>query len=147
MKRDAENYIDPRRAAIIAAILAAMPGTRRTISARSGVHVATISKVVGLLYAAREVHIAGWEKHPVRGPECPVYGAGPGVDAPDTRPRLTRKEISDRFEARVKGTDKGYTRRAKQRSGWWTRKAKAKPQHPFSALFVGVRLPSVNAEG
>lgn len=145
MKKQAEGYVNPLRILTIKAILASLPGAQVAISARSGIHKATVSKIVKELRKAGAIHIVSWNPHPVRGPSIPVYTNGPGEDAIDTRPRLTRKEISERFEKRIKGTDKAYTREAKRRNRHWVAKAKATPNTWASALFAG-RLP-LNAEG
>jgi hypothetical protein len=82
----------------------------------------------------RQVHIGKWLPHPVRGPSMPVWHAGPGEDAPDTLPRLTKKEISDRFEKRIKGTEKHDQRKAKHRSRHWEKKATASKKGWAAAL-------------
>jgi DNA-binding Lrp family transcriptional regulator len=146
MKKQAEGYVNPLRILTIKAILASLPGAQVAISARSGIHKATVSKIVKELRKAGAIHIVSWNPHPVRGPSIPVYTNGPSEDAIDTRPRLTRKEILERFEKRIKGTEKQDQRLARYRSRHWVKKAKATPHDWAATLFVGVRLP-LNAEG
>lgn len=146
MKCQADNYIHPRTARVIAAYLAALPGTQTQIRERSGLRESSTVKFTKRLHGAY-MHIGHFVPHPRGGPSIPFYVAGQGEDAIDDLPRMTKQETSARYEARIKGTERDDVRKAKHRAQWWKKKAKATPQTPFSALFVGVRLPSVNVEG
>jgi hypothetical protein len=131
---EAEVYVDPRRARTLAAIKAALPATKMQASASSGIHRATVMRLVSQMHEEGRVHIGRWQPHPVRGPNVPVYFDGPGEDVPDTLPRLTRKQISARYEKRIAGTEKQDKRRARQRTRHWEKKAKAAPKGWAAAL-------------
>jgi hypothetical protein len=130
------EYVNPKRARTIDAILAVLPATKTEIEQQSGVHFATVVKVMPELHKAGKVHIGAWRAHPVHGPSMAVYHAGSGADAVDTLPRLTRKQISQRYEKRIKGTEKYDQRKARHRSRHWEKKAKAAPQNWAAALFT-----------
>jgi len=130
------DYVNPKRARTIAAILAVLPATKTEIEHRAGVHFATVLKVMPELHKAGKVHIGAWRAHPVHGPSMAVYHAGPGVDAQDTLPRLTRQQISERYEKRIRGTEKYDQRKARHRSRHWEKKAKAAPKNWAAALFM-----------
>jgi hypothetical protein len=135
---ECSDHVNPKRAQTIAAILAALPATQRQIEQKAGLHRATVCKVMAIRRPGepekRQVHIGGWLPHPVRGPSMPVWHAGPGEDVPDTLPRLTKKQIADRFEKRIKGTEKHDQRKARHRSRHWEKKAKAAPKGWAAAL-------------
>ena len=129
------EYVNPKRARTIAAILAALPATKTEIEQRAGVHHATVTKVMPGLHKGGKVHIGAWRPHPVHGPSMAVYHAGEGEDVPDTLPRLTKKEIADRYVKRIKGTEKYDLRKARDRNRHWKKKAAAKPKNWAAALF------------
>lgn len=131
---ECDAYVEPKRARSIAAILGALPATKGEIPARAGVHRTTVFKVIAELHAGRKVHIGAWEPHPIHGPPMAVYYAGPGEDVPDTLPRLTKKERSDRFEKRIKGTERHDLRKARHRSRHWEKKAVATKKGWAAAL-------------
>jgi hypothetical protein len=126
---ECEAYVNPKRAQTIAEIVAALPAIQLQIEQRTGLHRATVCRVIAAMHPKepekRQLHIGKWLPHPVRGPSMPVWYAGPGEDVPDTLPRLTKKEIADRFEKRIKGTEKHDQRKARHRSRHWEKKAKA----------------------
>jgi hypothetical protein len=132
------EYVNPKRARAVAAILAALPATKRQIEGKTGLSHTTICKVISALHPEdpqkRQMHIGGWLTHPVRGPSMAVYHDGPGEDVPDTLPRLTKKQIADRFEKRLKGTEKHDQRKARHRSRHWEKKAMAAPKSWAAAL-------------
>lgn len=132
------EHVSPKRARAIAALLAVLPATHRQIQERAGLHRATVCRLIPILHPSdpekRHVHVGRWLPHPVRGPSMPVWHAGPGEDVPDTLPRLTKKEIADRFEKRIKGTEKHDQRKARHRNRHWEKKAKAAPHGIFAAL-------------
>jgi hypothetical protein len=129
------NRINPRTAFAIAAFMGALPGTKSQVIAKSGLNHSTVAKLVKQFHG-KTIRIAGWAPHPVRGPEIPVFDVGTEPDAPDTRKRLTRKQINKRYEKRIKGTDTFDRRRAKRSSYWFEQKAKSKPHTWASALFI-----------
>lgn len=128
--------MNPKRVRSIAAILAVLPATKAEIGRRAGLHHATVIKVMPGLHESGKVHIGAWQRHPVRGPSMAVYHAGPGQDVEDTLPRLTRQEITARFEQRIKGTEKYDMRKARHRSRHWLKKAAATPKTWAAALFT-----------
>jgi hypothetical protein len=121
-------------------ILAALPGTKMQLAESAGLHKATAIRTVNRLHAAGQIHIGRWMPHPVRGPTMPVYVAGPGKDAADALPRLSRQQISQRHEAKIKGTETMDARRARQRNRWWEKKAATTKQTWLSAL-TSIRAP------
>jgi hypothetical protein len=143
MKAQAEGYIDPRRAAVTAAYLAALPGTQKQIASKAGIANSTVAVLTPILHGPK-MHIGGWTPHPRSGPPSPIYFAGVGEDVPENVPRLTRKEIHDRYDARIKGTEEAEIRRKTRSTRKWLAKAKAAPNTWLAIL--GVRA-SVNGEG
>lgn len=144
MKSQAENYIHPRTAKVVAAYLAALPGTQTQIRERSGLRESSTVKFTKRLHGTH-MHIGKFVPHPRGGPPIPFYVAGPGEDAIDDLPRMTKRETSARYEASIKGTEKDDIRKAKHRSQHWKKKAKATPNPWFGAL-PGARA-SMTAEG
>lgn len=128
------EYVHPKRAKAIQAVLAVLPATKAEIAKRAGVHRTTVFKVIAELHKARRVHIAAWQPHSIHGPPMAIYHAGPGEDAPDTVPRLTKKDIRDRFERRLKGTERHDQRKARHRSRHWEKKAVATKKGWAAAL-------------
>jgi hypothetical protein len=126
-------------------ILSHLPGSRMQLAERTGLHRTTVIHTVNKMHADGELRICRWVRHPVRGPSIPIYSAGPGKDAVDKIPRLTKKQISARYEERIKGTEKHDQRKAYQRSRWWTKKAVATPQTWFSALMPAKQSKSNEA--
>lgn len=124
----------PRRARAIAAITAVLPATKGQIRERTGLNHTTIIRVVTTMHQSGEMHISRWVPHPVHGPSMAVFALGPGIDAVDNLPRLTRKEIVRRYEARIKGTEKHDLRKSQHRSRHWEKKALSAPQTWASAL-------------
>lgn len=131
---EANDSVHPKRARTIAAVLAALPATKAEIPGRADVHRTTVFKVVAELHKGRQVHIGAWQPHTLHGPPMAIYHAGPGDDAPDTLPRLTKKQIADRYEQRIKGTERHDLRKARHRSRHWEKKAKAAPKGWAAAL-------------
>ena len=129
-----KDGMHPARARAIAAILAVLPATATEVKQRAGLHHATVSKVMPILRKAGEVYVGAWRPHPLRGPSMAVFHAGPGEDVADTLPRLTRKQIIERYEKRLKGTEKADKRKAKHRSRHWIKKAAAAPRTWLSSL-------------
>lgn len=146
MSRNPKGADNPKRARSLAIFLAALPATHAQITAKTGMCRKTILRITKAHRAL--IRVGGWTPHPVHGPSIAIWMVGAGPDVPDTLPRLTRKEISARYEKKVRANpDKLLRRRAMQRMVHWTKKARTTPQHPFSALFAGVRVGSLNAEG
>lgn len=67
----------------------AMPGTMAQLVKRSGWHHDTVSRWVRKMRAAGECRIVGWQRPNGSGNFVPVYGEGPGEDAPCTLKPLT----------------------------------------------------------
>lgn len=132
----AAEHSKPKRARTVAKILEALPATKTQIRERTGLHQATVLKVMPELHESDAVHVGGWLPHPLHGPSMAVYHAGPGEDVPDTLPRLTRQQISERYENRIKGTEKHDQRKARHRSRHWIKKAAATPKNWAAALFA-----------
>lgn len=146
MNRFPEGYINPKRAASLAAFAAALPGTHRQIIERSGLSKTTVGTLIAELHG-KNIRVAKWLPHPVRGPSIAVYAKGTAPDAVDTLPRVTKRQAYERYEARIKGTITADIRLAKHRSRYWEKKAARTPNAWASALFAGVRVPTMNAEG
>lgn len=134
MKRP-EGYVDPRRAANIAAVLAALPGTRGQIIERTELHKDTVRKILRKLHG-KELRVGRWKRHPVHGPSIAVFVRGGGADAPDNLPRMTSAQRSARYEAKIKGTWRHDRRKAKQLSYYFAKRAAAAPKNWASALFA-----------
>lgn len=145
MKRPAD-YVHPRRLAAVDAVLGALPATRAQIAERTGLNKSTVWKILKALWGT-QLHVGRWTPHPVRGPSIAVFVRGAGPDAPDNLPRLTRQQISTRYEARIKGTEKHDKRKARQLSYYFAKRASAMPRHWASALFVMGRRATAQARG
>jgi hypothetical protein len=130
------EHVNPKRAQTIAAVLGVLPATKAEIGPRAGLNKTTVLKVMPELHKAQQVHIGAWKPHPIHGPPMAIYHAGPGKDVPDTLPRLTKKQRSDRYEKRIKGTEKHDQRKARHRSRHWEKKAKATKKGWAAALGV-----------
>lgn len=130
------GYVHPTRARTIVAILAVLPATKVEIEQLTGINHTTVVKVVREMHRSTTIHVGKWRPHPVHGPSMAVYYAGPGEDAKDELPRLTRKQISDRYEKRLKGTEGYHKRKARHRNRYWTEKAAATPKNWAAALFI-----------
>ena len=124
----------PARARTVAAILEVLPATASEIRKKTGLNHATVGKVIPIMRGGQQMHVGDWRPHPRKGPSMAVFHPGPGVDVPDTLPRLTRQQIVERYEKRIKGTEKFDQRRARQRSRHWEKKAAAAPKTWLSAL-------------
>jgi hypothetical protein len=131
---DPSEYVHPKRARTIAAVLAVLPATKADIVPLAELNRTTVFKVVAQLHETGQVYIGSWRPHPIHGPPMAIYHAGPGTDVPDTLPRLTKKQRSDRYEKRIKGTERHDQRKARHRSRHWETKAKAAPKGWAAAL-------------
>jgi hypothetical protein len=118
-------------------ILAALPSTKIGIVRKTGIHPRTVLKWIGRLHG-NGVYIKGWLPHPVRGPAMAVYARGNKPDAPNTLPKLTKKEVRERYRDRWAGTEKGDKRSARYRERYWQKKA-AKCGDPLVAALFGSR--------
>lgn len=116
-------------------ILSAMPGAVQDIAAEIGMPETSTLRIITLLRSEGLCHLARWVRNDRLVPVA-TYRAGPGMDAANNLPRMSRKEINDRFNKRIKGTDKHDQRKARQRSAHWEKKAAAKPHTWASALFI-----------
>lgn len=131
---EALDYVHPKRARTIAAVLAALPATKADLPRRAEVDRTTVFRVMAELHKGGKVHVGAWQPHPIHGPPMAIYHAGPGEDVPDTIPRLTKKQLSDRYEKRIKGTERHDKRKAKHRSRHWEKKATATKKGWAAAL-------------
>lgn len=127
--------VHPRTVLAIGAFMAAMPGTKSEIIQRSGLNHTTVTRFIRRFHRLF-IRVCAWRPHPVRGPESPIFDLGCAPDAIDKRRRLTRSQISARYEDRIHGTDAFDRRRAKRASIYFEKKAKKTPQSWFSALGV-----------
>jgi hypothetical protein len=139
-------HINLKRARSITTFMSALPGTHGQITARSSLNKSTVGKLIIALHG-KGVRISKWLPHPVRGPSLAVYAEGTEPDALDTVPRLTKRQIYERYEAGIKGTERADQRLARYRSRHWLKKAAATPHSWASALFGAAGVPVVNAEG
>lgn len=117
-------------------ILACLPATKADARKKTGLSPKTVLKWFDLLHEAHEIYIDRWVPHPRKGPRMAVYARGNKPDAPCKLQTLTRKQVHERYRVRCEKDGRADVKRAKDRSKWWEKKAKAKPQTPFSALFV-----------
>lgn len=119
-------------------ILAAMPGTVQEIAAAIGMPVTSTLRTIAQLRVDGLCHLGRWVRNE-RLVSVATYRAGRGIDAINNLPRMSRKEINDRFNKRIRGTDKHDQRKARQRSAHWEKKAAAKPHSWASALFINMK--------
>lgn len=118
-------------------ILAAMPGSVHDIASEIGMPTTSTLRMINGLRSEGLCHLSRWVRND-RLVAVATYRAGPGVDAANKLPKMSRKEINDRFNKRIKGTDKHDERKARQRSAHWEKKAVAKPHTWASALFINM---------
>jgi hypothetical protein len=116
-------------------ILAAMPGAVADIAMEIGMPVTSTLRMVNTLRGEGLCHLARWVRN-ARLVAVATYRAGPGIDATNKLQRMSRKEINERFNKRIKGTDKHDERKARQRSAHWEKKAATTPHTWASALFI-----------
>lgn len=120
-------------------VLAAMPGTRGEIEARTGISKVCVWTWVKALHEAGECHISGWNRVE-RGPFTPTYSPGPGKDKPCTLKPYTPAQIAKRFVRRAKEDGSWDVRKARERAKYRADKAAANGDPLVQALF-GARAP------
>ena len=116
-------------------VLGAMPGTKADIVIKSGVSQAAVLRWVRLLHAERRIYIASWKPHPRAGAAMAVYAVGNLPDVPCILPRLTKRQIRLRFEAKAKKDGRYDSMKARWRNKYWIRKAGALGDPLVAALF------------
>ncbi|MDQ1921655.1 hypothetical protein [Massilia pseudoviolaceinigra] len=127
--RAANKRPDSRRAASIALILGSLPGTKTQLVERTGICRDVVYSAVNQLHSepGRQIRICKWLPHPLGGPSMAVYEVGTEPDAKDTLRRLTKAQISARYYANLKKTDRYDQMKAKWRSKHWEKKAAKAP--------------------
>ena len=120
-------------------VLGAMPGTKADIVIKSGVSQAAVLRWIRLLHTERKIYIASWKPHPRAGAAMAVYAVGDLLDEPCTLPRLTKRQIRLRFEAKAKKDGRYDSMKARWRSKYWIRKASAVGDPLVAALFGAAR--------
>lgn len=123
-----------------AAVLAAMPGTRPEIEAKTGLGAATVWRWVKDLHGpdegrGRECHIGRWRHCETGGRPMPVYVAGPGRDAPCRLTPATDAERASRYRERLRRSGEWEDKKARMRARYW---AKRPPKRdPLTAALFG----------
>jgi hypothetical protein len=120
------------------AVLAAMPGTRAQIEAKTGLSTGAVQKRLLQLRRDDRAHIGAWERAPegVHGSHwIPVYHAGPGPDVPCRFKARTRKQIMAAFFKRARESGAIDTINAKKRARYWEAKAATRGDPMVAALF------------
>lgn len=120
-------------------VLGAMPGTKADIVIKSGVSQAAVLRWIRLLHADRKIYIADWKPHPRAGAAMAVYAVGDLPDAPCKLKHLTKRQIRLRFEAKAKQDGRWDSMKARWRSKYWIRKARAVGDPLVAALFGAAR--------
>jgi hypothetical protein len=137
------NYLNTRTIRCVLAFESALPGTMTQITQGSGLSKTHVMRLIKHFHR-KALRVAKWLPHPVHGPAMPVWDIGAEPDAIECLPRLSRQEITRRYEDRIKGTEKHDQRKAVHRSKHWRLKALKAKQGWASALFVGMRVEVVH---
>lgn len=114
-------------------ILQSMPGTTAELATKSGWHLPTVQRWVRTMRKAGECRIADWRRPNGSGNFVPVYGKGPGEDAPCTLKPLTPSDDWQLAKQRY-GMD---TLRAKERARHWALQARRGRRDPLMAALFG----------
>lgn len=148
---------NPRRGMEAAkAVLAVLPAGYAKIVRKTKLSPKKIRYTLELMRKAGLCHIGGWARAEDRGSLGPVIHAGPGQDVPCKLKALTQRQYECRYRKRLQRAiqqadagkeDARYSRRISlHKADQTVRRTLVEPQTPFSALFVGVRIP-LNVEG
>lgn len=119
-------------------VLAALPGTRAQLQAKTGLTEHTVQKHLRRLRLDQQAHIGGWVRAPEGVYGChwiAVYHAGPGPDAPCRFKPKTRKQINEAFARRARESGQIDTIHAAKRARYWSRKAQQRRDPLLAALF------------
>lgn len=119
-------------------ILAAMPGRSPDIAAQLDMPATSILYTIRQMRSEGLCHIGKWQANH-RGMPVAVFRRGKGIDAVENLPRLSKKQIQDRFRKRIQYTVKHDERKARQRSAHWEKKAAITPHNWASALFMSTK--------
>jgi hypothetical protein len=115
-------------------ILQSMPGTTAQLVEKSGWHIDTVHRWLRRMRKTGECRIADWQRPNRSGNFVPIYGMGPGEDAPCTLKPLTPSEDWKLAKQRY-GMD---TLRAKERARHWALKARrGQVKDPLVAALFG----------
>lgn len=115
-------------------VLDAMPGTQAQIIERTGLGLATVSRWVADLRAARQARIAGWQAPANGGPLAAIYGRGNRKDRP--KPPSPPAELRvRRYRARLRASGEWVDRQARQRARYWA--SKPPRRDPLVAALFG----------
>lgn len=131
------------RHAYRAAVLAAMPGTRREIEERAHVSESTARAWINYLRRSGESHIGHWVATPGR--PLPFHLPGPGKDAKKPKCKTGSQYCREsRERAKLNGT--ADIRKIKRQAKIEAKRAASKPNKWFSALLAPVRKSSYSAK-
>lgn len=115
-------------------VLEAMPGTQAQIIERTGLGLATVSRWVADLRAARQARITGWQPTPNGGPLAAIYGPGRGRDR--QKPSSPQPALRvRRYRARLRASGDWADTQARQRARYWA--SKPPRRDPLVAAFFG----------
>lgn len=127
-------------------VLAALPGTRAQIAARTGLKRTWLRELLRALRNDQQAHIGAWERLPEgeRGLRwIPVYYAGPGPDVPCRFRRKTAAQNYAAYLRRARESGAIDTILAKKRTRYWKLKAQQQRDPLVAALFgPAVKKPS-----
>lgn len=115
-------------------VLAALPGSRMELMAKTGLSKSTISRWVTDLHAAGLIHIIKWRR-PEKGPFMPIYADGAGKDAKCKLKYFTNAQKSTRYRTKAHITGEWAERARQQRARYWSGKAGKTADPLVNALF------------
>lgn len=105
------------------AITRILPATYAQVVEKTDMDLQSARRTIREMRRLGLCHIGDWQRAIVRGKFSPIIHAGPGEDVKCELVALTDLEYSRNYRARVKGTDAGDRRLAKDRNRYWKNKA------------------------
>lgn len=141
-KRSVPRY--EAQAARAVAAMSVKPMTAAQLGAALSLTTSGAREYIRALHQStpKQAYIKDWQHPGKRGDWAPIYALGSHPDK--QKPKPTR---ADRYAADKKDKDKYERLLADRRKLHMLARARKTPQTPFSALFAGVRVPTMNAEG
>lgn len=115
-------------------VIAALPGSRMQVMAKTGLSKGTVCRWIKDLHAGGLVHIVNW-KRPAKGPFMPIYAAGAGVDAVCKLKHFTTAEKATRYRGKARNNGTWAERTRQQRGRYWAGKAAERGDPLVNALF------------
>lgn len=118
-----------------AEVMAALPGTAKSIETSTGRGKTTVWRWLKDIHDAGECHIVKWSRCELGGPFVAHYVAGPGVDAVCRLRPFTEAQKSARYRRKARADGSWLDRLARVRSRYWANRPKRRD--PMIEAFFG----------